>query len=356
VAEFGAKAARLLQAAKTGLPVLPSYVLAADSPEASAAMRTGRGAYRRGGSGTARRAVLSTPLGEGLEARLRAVVTRLGGRVIVRSSSPLESDPRWSGAFSSLAEIGPDDIGVAVRSCWASAFAVDPLERLQHCGLDVDQLEMAVLIQPEIVPDTSGIARLERGTVHVSGVRGNAAALLTGWVDGDALDRRTVTAVRELACRVHQALGHDTIEWARIGDHVILLQCSRSTAVRPHHVEGTAGGCRVAGTVCVAGDAAGTLRFVRPHEPAPTVSEHILVCERPVPALAPLLFGARGLVSLGGPTDSHLAQVARSLGVPMLVRTPVDRITGPIDQLNDTAGWIAAIDGSRGELAVEPGA
>src|SRR5262249_57758391 len=95
-----------------------------------------------------------------LAAERRRAVAGLGGRVIARSSSPLEADPRWSGAFSSVAEVGPDDVVAAVRSCWASAFAVDPLGRLEACGLPPEALELAVLLQPEIRPEAGGVARV----------------------------------------------------------------------------------------------------------------------------------------------------------------------------------------------------
>ena len=85
-----------------------------------------------------------------LAGELRAAVHSLGGRVIVRSSSPLEYDPRWAGAFTSVAEVGPDDVLTAVRSCWAAAFAVDPLARLDASGLPLDALELGILIQPEL--------------------------------------------------------------------------------------------------------------------------------------------------------------------------------------------------------------
>ena len=48
----------------------------------------------------------------------------------------------------------------AVRSCWAAAFAVDALARLDACGLPLDALELALLIQPELQPDAGGTARV----------------------------------------------------------------------------------------------------------------------------------------------------------------------------------------------------
>src|SRR5262249_46841918 len=106
--------------------------------------------------------------------------------------------PRWSGAFSSIAEIGPDEMATAVRSCWAAAFAVDPLARLHSCGLAPDALQLAIIIQAELRPDAGGTARVAaaapsagargrhgRGVVvHVEGVPGHPGPLLAGWADG----------------------------------------------------------------------------------------------------------------------------------------------------------------------------
>jgi phosphoenolpyruvate synthase/pyruvate phosphate dikinase len=368
VASVGAKAAALARARRAGLPVLPGHVLPVVAGRA--ALRAGCAALARGGSGAARRAALATPVDEALSERLSALVDRLGGRVIVRSSSPLEADHRWSGAFSSLNEIGPADIAVAVRSCWASAFAVDPLERLERCGLDPERLGLAVLVQPEFVPDAGGTARVVGDDVHVTGVQGHPGALLSGWADGATatelgalVGESVVTRAARLATAVRDQIGDDTIEWAAAGGVVSLLQSSRApspveipAASRPDRTEGDIAslvlvkGRRVAGTMSVLGDAAGRLRYVRPHERAPGAGD-ILVCDRPLPAFAPLLFGAQAVVTLGGPDDSHLAAVARSLGVPMLVRAPVERVTGPAEEIN-AAGWLGVVDSARGELAL----
>ncbi len=154
----GAKAARLAAARAAGFPVLPGWVLPA--AESRPAIRAGAAAVRGGRPASARRAALGCPPDPGLAGELRAAVHSLGGRVIVRSSSPLESDPRWAGAFSSVAEVGPDDVLTAVRSCWAAAFAADPLARLDASGLPLDALELALLIQPELNPDAGGTARV----------------------------------------------------------------------------------------------------------------------------------------------------------------------------------------------------
>ena len=270
----GAKAARLARAAYAGLAVLPGWVVPV--AEGRPALSEGAAAVRDGRPATARRAVLGHRLGESLAAELREAVVRLGGRVIVRSSSPLEGDPRWSGAFSSIAEVGPGDVVSAVRSCWASAFAVDPMGRLEACGLPLEALELGVLLQPEIAPQSGGAARVTRAVdgagaeVIVEGVRGHPGALLSGWAEGASarvplpaslppagrlpghpredglsglLDPETVTSVAALAWRAWRLLGDDVIEWAAAGGGIWLLQsmCSDTAEDRARTDRASAG-------------------------------------------------------------------------------------------------------------------
>ena len=267
----GAKAARLAVARAAGFPVLPGWVLPA--AESRPAIRAGAAAVRGGRAAAARRAALSRPPDPELAGELRAAVCSLGGRVIVRSSSPLERDPRWAGAFSSVAEVGPDDVLTAVRSCWAAAFAPDPLARLESCGLPLDALELGILIQPELRPAAGGTARVTPAAgatrpgrqagaafpgrrvgpvdVIVDGVRGHPGALLAGWADGTSavvrladpgapdwpepasggpltglLGADLVAAVARLAAGVYWALGDTSIEWATDNGTVWLLQAA----------------------------------------------------------------------------------------------------------------------------------
>ena len=113
-----------------------------------------------------------------------------------------------------------------------------------------------------------------------------------------------------------------------------------------------AGGLRVAGRPAAAGTAAGPLVACWPHETgAKDCRGAIVLVDRPVPALAPLLFGARGVIARAGAASSHLAEVARSLGVPMVVGCHPETVTGP----NPAAGaWFAAIDGGTGDVVLTP--
>src|SRR5262249_4945301 len=134
----------------------------------------------------------------------------------------------------------------AVRSCWASAFAMDPLRRLEGCGLGLEALELAVLVQPEINPDAGGVARIEPGSGAGAGVSvaggggGSGGGAVGGGLGGGAgeadvgglIGWRTGADVAGLARRVYDALGDDVIEWGACAGKVWLLQSQRG-ASRP---------------------------------------------------------------------------------------------------------------------------
>jgi phosphohistidine swiveling domain-containing protein len=397
----GAKAAGLARALAAGLPVLPGWVVPVTAGQQ--ALAAGADAVAAHRPAAARRAVLGHRPGGQFAARLRAAVAALGGRAIARSSSPLEADSRWAGAFRSVAGVGPDDAPSAVASCWASAFAVDPLGRLAACGLPPHALRMAVLLQREISPDAGGVARLAAdGQVRIEGVPGHPAALLSGWSEAltagqltSLLGGELVAAVATLARRAGQLLGGELIEWAAADGRIWLLQslprAAAAAGLRPPgqgsaavawRADGPAAdllaaltpaglprarewmpvlavmvlgrGELVAGRPAAPGTAAGRLLPCRPHQPpAGDCGDAILLVDQPVPALAPLLFSARGIIARSGAAGSHLAGVARSLGVPMVVGCHPEQVTGPAA---GGGSWLAAIDGSTGEVALLPAA
>jgi phosphohistidine swiveling domain-containing protein len=103
------------------------------------------------------------------------------------------------------------------------------------------------------------------------------------------------------------------------------------------------------------GTAAGRLVACRPHERPPgDCGDAILLVDQPVPALAPLLFSARGVIARTGAAGSHLAEVARSLGVPMVLGCRPERVTGTPGVPHGV--FLAAIDGSTGDVALLPAA
>lgn len=253
----GAKAAQLARARRLGLPVPPGVVVpvAASRPAVRAAVTD-----LARGSGAARLAALGTGVDADLIAELGRRAARLGQPLVVRSSSPLEDAPTWSGAFSSFLDIGAGDLEKALRGCWASAFSVDPLERAEESGVAPDELAMAVLVQSQVTPDVGGLARTgDDGAVTITAVKGSPAPLLSGWARGvefhvavddtvgtsgeaegrvpadeaHLLPDATIVAVATLARRVRSSLDSDIIEWAVTGPDVHLLQCRATAPATP---------------------------------------------------------------------------------------------------------------------------
>jgi phosphohistidine swiveling domain-containing protein len=241
----GDKAAELARAAAAEMPVLPGWVLPfGESAAAIAAARSGSGS-----PAAAVLAVSSVGLDPGLRHELGEAVRALGGHVVVRSSSPLEGDARWAGAFASYLDVGAGEIEAAVRGCWASAFTRDAQARAAHVG--VDPAGLAVLIQPW-VPFASGgaAARAPDGSIRLSVASGSPADLLSGRASGvtlrldagapledaslpDGVSAPTARAALELARKV-AALGDDAIEWGASCDgRVTLLQARRAAPAEP---------------------------------------------------------------------------------------------------------------------------
>ncbi|MGH3326485.1 MAG: PEP/pyruvate-binding domain-containing protein, partial [Streptomycetales bacterium] len=245
----GAKAARLAQAWAAGLPVLPGVVVPASV--SAAALSRGAVAAGQGGSAAARLAVLDAPVEDRLRRDLVSHAARLGSTLVVRSSSPLEGDPTWAGAFTSYLGVAAGELVTAVRGCWASVFGRAALERAAHVGVRPEDLGLSVLAQPELEFEVSGTATRRRdGTVEITWVAGSPAPLVSGWepgrrvvvaADGDAdrdagagvpLGAGLATAIVDLAGRVAAEFGDAHLEWGSHGGAMVLLQ-SRSGSDTP---------------------------------------------------------------------------------------------------------------------------
>jgi phosphohistidine swiveling domain-containing protein len=241
---------------------------------------------------------------------------------------------------------------------------LDPLRRAEACEVGLEALELAVLVQPEISPEAGGVARTEPaagagGDLIIEGVQGHPGALLSGWAEGardaglvDLIGADAVADVASLAGRVYSELGDDLIEWAVADGQVWLLQSARSGrgAVDGGTPVPAERGISVLAQPAAPGTAAGPLVPCRPHQSV-DCRDAILLVDRPVPGLAPLLFGARGVISRSGAAGSHLAEVARSLGVPMVTGCRTETVTGPAPALGT---WSAMINGTTGEVALLP--
>lgn len=140
------------------------------------------------GIAAGRRAVQAVPL----SAELLSVERKLTGncRWVVRSSTNLDDDDRFSGAFSSFGDVLASEAALAVRGCWASVFNPSVLERLRRSGMEATDVRMGVLIQQQVDPRWSGLARASGTTALVTYVDGHLGRLLSG-------ERRANTAIVE---------------------------------------------------------------------------------------------------------------------------------------------------------------
>ncbi len=247
VAVAGAKGAGLARARAQGFPVLDGFVIAAHCSEPALA-RASEVLDQRG-TGGARMSIIGHQVPDDLieqaTAAAGALPPRGPGSLIVRSSSVLEGAGQWSGAFTSVPEVQPDEVIKATKSVWATCYAIEVLERFEEEELEPGSAPMAVLVQPEVAPDFGGAARVDAaGAVTVNAVKGSPRDLMAGWVAGvravleagdlrgdEAIELMGDAAVRqiaELALSVKSKLGANLIEWAIVDGEPILLQVQES--------------------------------------------------------------------------------------------------------------------------------
>jgi phosphohistidine swiveling domain-containing protein len=232
----GVKAARLAAARRAGLPVLDGWVIG--SPEGMASIAAGQAAVDAGRPGYARTAAREADDGAALVQAAR-LATGLGPTLIVRSSSRLDDDGRWAGAFATYGDVGPEELEIAIRGCWASAFTPAALDRFERDGRRPVDAGLAVLIQPQVRPDAGGWAVRRGSGVEIALVEGPPGPLFGGWLAGSriAVDARgAVSGSLEIisadaACeiaglldRAYIEVGADRIEWAIVGKAPVLLQ------------------------------------------------------------------------------------------------------------------------------------
>ncbi len=237
----GVKVARLARALQFGLPVVPGVVVPVT--EGRDALERGVRALDMGRLGQARGAVFGTDTGALAEAL--ATVASPGEHYVARSSTDLDDDGSLAGAFASFGDLEGHDLGPATRSCWASLFAPDSLERLRRIGRPPDEVGLAVLIQRQLHPTVGGWARMQDEAVEVAAVAGHPGRLLSGAEPGVRIQiighQRTATdddrartisddqldRLVEMARAAAWLLRADRIEWAFEEGDLYLLQANR---------------------------------------------------------------------------------------------------------------------------------
>lgn len=242
----GAKAAGLARALACGLPVLAGHVVPVET--LAAVIATGAAVLDRSPA-AARLAVAGARIDSDTVRELRDVCTGFPHDAIVRSSSPQESDPAWSGAFTTYHAVGPEDLETALLGCAASVFSRDVVGRCRELGLHESELGLAALVQPWLPLHGGGVATMDaEGAVSVHGVQGDPASLVAGRLQGvravvgpdgevigdatmDRLGSGVASEVAALTRRVHAEIGERGIEWGVAEGRLWLLQVRRPPAV-----------------------------------------------------------------------------------------------------------------------------
>lgn len=335
----GVKAAGLAAARQRGLPVLPGVVVPVAAGRA--AIELGVRTLEAEGPGRARLVVDRFPVDDELAATLEAAAAQLGDPLIVRSSTTLDGDGRWSGAFNSIGHVRPDEVAGALRGCWSSVFRPDALKRFDLTGVEPRDIGMAVLLQRQLRPSCGGMAEVDGdGRVSIWAAAGAPGPLLAGLsvgvrgsigqggevdgaLDGLPVDRSALAALSGACLEAHGELGANRFEWAIEAGQPWILQLDRTADDRTGALvqADDSEGRTFRGFPASPGRAAGRAIHLGPGDlnPAPDVSGAILVVDDPLPVFAPLLWQAIGLVALRGNAAAHLCGVARSLHVPAVV-------------------------------------
>lgn len=335
----GVKAAGLAAARQCGLPVLAGVVVPVAAGRA--AIEFGACTLEADGPGRARLAVDRFAVDDELAAQVQARSAELGEQLIVRSSTALDGDGRWSGAFTSVGDVRPDEVAGALRGCWSSVFRPDALNRFRLTGVEPCDAGMAVLIQRQLRPSCGGMAEVQAdGRVSIWAAAGAPGPLLAGLsvgvrgsigqdgeadaaLDGLPADRSVLAALSDACVRAHRELGANRFEWAIEDGQPWILQLDRTAS------DGTGAAAQAVdpegrtfrGFAASPGRATGRAIHLGPDDlnPAPDVTGAILIVDDPLPVFAPLLWQAIGLVALRGNAAAHLCGVARSLHVPAVV-------------------------------------
>jgi hypothetical protein len=104
----------------------------------------------------------------------------------------------------------------------------------------------------------------------------------------------------------------------------------------------------------VPGTGAGRLRLIRTADDAEAVAPRSIVAAMyPLNNLAPLLFDAAGLMTIGGSPGAHVFEVAASLGIPSISGVDLEAATGlSLAEIRGRRDLVAAIDGSAADVSI----
>jgi hypothetical protein len=229
---------------------------------------------------------------------------------------------------------GPAELRCAVRALTAQAWRVGEDEAAELARSVIARLRDK--LDPQAAAQLSTLAPIDTASAHriVATVEQAAAAAVGATQLFDVTDawRLSPAELDELLTGAlgapdQQKSGPATSAW-----EPFLADVARASG-------------RVAGAEpASAGFGAGRLLTLRrPQRLAGIRERPVLQVPEPLPAYAPLLWGAAGLISATGSPSAHLFEVARTLGVPAVAGAslPGSRSDSPV---------VAAVDGTAGHV------
>ncbi len=329
-----------------------------------------------------RKAITDAGIPVDVNRAIESAMSELGGVVAVRSSATVEDaqEQSWAGRFESVLHSTPNNLTQSIKQVWASLFSAPALLYAHEHGVNLGDVDMAVIVQRMVTAEVSGVMNTvfdsgRRQVVEIEAAFGYGTAVVngevtpdrylvdtagipklvdeqisaqtrqagvSGWegVDPHATDQPKLTRDKlvELATlgkRLEGELGSpQDIEFCIAGGVISIVQSRPQTGlpVEPAIMEGAIQG-RVPGSARLA--VTGLKGKVAAlHEAVAQVlsdlsqggefqTGNVLVLQAATPAWDPIIFRASALVTNEGGATSHAIRVSNERGIPAVVGTGV---------------------------------
>lgn len=334
-----------------------------------------------------REAVMDAPIPPAVSDALAGELKKLaavygeGLTLAVRSSAVGEDGAAsFAGQYESVLNVAPADLHAACRRVFASKYSPRAiLYRLRH-GLDDADVPMAVLVLAMVQSTASGVlytldpASRTQGAMRLDAVLGLGEKLVSGEAlpsvyalsrgplriasrpDAPLLTDAQVLELGRMGLALEEHFGApQDVEWCL--DDSGQLYVVQSRPLGPDDAHGDAPGDTPGGAADISGHrvllsggvaaspgaASGEVLRVEGAIPANIPDGAILAARNAAPELAALLDRAGGIVTAMGGAASHLASVAREMGIPALFGVP-----GCPEALAD--GQLVTLDATGGHI------
>jgi phosphohistidine swiveling domain-containing protein len=144
-----------------------------------------------------RQLIACAPLPDSLREEIATAYSRLRAAVVaVRSSATAEDLPghSFAGQYETILGVTSlEECLAAIKKCWASLWTERAFEYRRRNGIDHQQVEMAVIVQQQIEPQTAGVAFSvdpvtgSHSRIVIESCRGLGEALVSGQVQPDRI-------------------------------------------------------------------------------------------------------------------------------------------------------------------------